>query len=180
MNWLATLFEFLEKFWPFCVVETGERGVVYIMGRVRRRTLPPFIYFYLPFFTEIVSVSVLPRPFSTPLLNITLSDTKTLSYSVTAIGRVSDPVKALTEIDDYEESFIELLPSRTSEKLAEVDAARLDYTGRKRLLSDLLRWVNEDTNEYGLTVDAVRFTNFAVNQRAYRLLVDTALPALEF
>jgi regulator of protease activity HflC (stomatin/prohibitin superfamily) len=180
VSWLAIAIEFAgEYLWPFEVVSTGERGVLYIFGNAMKWRLPPFVYFYIPYFTDIVPVSILDVPFSTPLLNITLSDNKTLSYSVTGIGRVTNPYLALTAIDDYEDSIQELLPSCSTEKLMEVDAARLDHDSRRRLLTSLKQAVNAATKKYGMEFSDVRFVNFAVDQRAYRFLVDSALPATE-
>lgn len=81
----------------------------------------------------------------------------------------------MNEIEDYQDSTRELVASMTSTKLAAVEAVRLDAEKRARLITDLLKWLNEDTEQYGVKVLALRFTNFAINQRAYRFLTDTAL-----
>ncbi len=175
MNFLQTLIDLLATFWPFAIVEEWERGVYYILGHAMKWDLKPGLYPFVPWFMRLVPVSVVPAPFSTPLLNITMRDGKPLGYSATAVVRVTNPWKALNKIEDYRVSVCELLASRTSEKLADVDAGRLEPEGRRRLITDLLRWLNEDTSRYGVEVQLLRFTNFAVNQRAYRLLVDTAL-----
>lgn len=175
MNFLQTLIEFLQTFWPFEIIQEYERGVLYIFGRAQEGLLTPGLYVVFPWFTSIETVNIVPNPISTPLLNITLSDDKTLGYSMTAIVHVDDPWKALNNVDDYEESVGELITSKASDKLQEVDAGRLDYGSRRRLLTDLTRWVNEDTQPFGVEVDALRFTNFAINQRAYRLLIDRAI-----
>lgn len=177
-NWLATLFEFLANFWPLAKVEQWERGVYYVWGHALKRTLGPGIYPFIPWFMDVRPVSMVSAPLSTPLLNVTLSDGRTLGYSVTSVVVVRDAWHALNSIDDYRESTSEIIASKVSEKLAEVDAGRLDSERRKRLLSDLLRWVNEDTQAFGVEVLALRFTNFAIDQRAYRLLVDTALASI--
>lgn len=177
-NWLATLFEFLAKFWPLAIVEQWEQGVFYIFGRAMRWKLGPGLYPFIPWFMQIRTVNMVPAPVGTPLLNVTLSDSRTLGYSVTAVVVVRDAWHALNSIDDYQESTSEIIASKVSEKVAEVDAVRLDSEKRKRLLADLLRWVNEDTQAFGVEVLALRFTNFAIDQRAYRLLTDTALASI--
>ncbi len=178
MNFLETLLDFLARFWPFDIVDEWEEGVFYFCGRAWRKKYPPGVYGFIPWFTRIETVSVVPTVISTPLLNITLMDGKTLCYSATAIVQVIDPWLALNAIDDYQESVGELVASRVSSKLASVDAERLDLERRGRLLPDLIRWLNQDTEQYGVTVRDLRFTNFAINQRAYRLLTDTALNSM--
>lgn len=173
-NFLATLFDAITYFWPFVIVEPWEKGVRLFAGRVVDE-VPPGLYAVVPWFMSIETASIVPAPVGTPLANITLRDGKTLSYSVVAIVRVFDAVKALTQIDDYEESIVELLTSRMSEKLTEIDATRIDPENRGRLLASLRVTLNNEAAQYGVAVEDVRFTNFALEQRAYRLLVDTAL-----
>lgn len=175
MNFIESLISFLERFWPFVIIDQWERGVFRIFGRVYFQPLPPGLYPFLPWFMSIEQVSVVPNPIGSPLLNITLRDGKTLSYSIMATVQVEDPVAAIVNIDDYKESTIEAITSVVSEKLAEVDANRLEPEKRGRLRADLLRWVNEETLKFGIRVLSLRFTNFALNQKAYRLLTDSAL-----
>ena len=194
MSWLQVAIDWVGELWPFQQVDQWERGVMFFLGRVvdagwlswiadllhlpfrdGSGHLLPGLYAFVPWFMDIATVDVVPVPIGTPLLNITLTDTKTLSWSATYIVRVFHPKNALCEVDDYQESTGEIITSRISEKLAEVDATRIDPEKRKRLLADLLRWVNDDTREFGVEVRAIRFTNFAIDQKAYRLLTDTAL-----
>jgi len=179
MNFLQTLIDFLGEFWPLVIVDQWEHGCYYVIGRAKRRVLKPGVYPIIPWFMDVETVSVVPTPISTPLLNITLKDGKTLSYSLTAVIQVDNAYRALNTIDDYKESVGELIASKASEKLADVEAARVDPEGRRRLLGDLLRWCDAETEQYGVRVHALRFTNFAINQRAYRFLVDTALGSLD-
>jgi regulator of protease activity HflC (stomatin/prohibitin superfamily) len=181
MNWLATLISFLERFWPLAQVEQWEIGTYYILGRAMKWQLKPgWLYPIIPWFTRVETVSVVPHPLSTPLLNITLSDGRTLGYSATAIVSVFDPWLALNAIDDYEESTTELIASKTSEFLAQEDADRLNHSRRGRLINSLINEANKELNEYGVMVSALRFTNFALEQRTYRLLTDSAVMSMSF
>ena len=194
MSWIEALWDILTEFWPFVVIEEWEQGVPQVFGRVqdtgwlswvadqlyvpfraKNGALVPGLYFVIPWFTHIEPVDIVPAPIGTPMLNITLRKGKTLSFSVTAVVSVDNPILAVTRVDDYEESASELITARLAEKLADVDEGRVDPENRKRLLVDLLRWCNEETSQYGVKVHSLRFTNFAFDQRAYRLLTDSAL-----
>jgi len=182
VSWLDALFDFLSKFWPFDVVDEWEQGVFLFFGRVVRRgvmksPLRPGLYVFLPWFSRIVMIDMQPDPVRTPMLQVTLSDGTPLSYSLTAIYRVVNAVDALTKINDYEKSVYELVASKASEKIAAVDAERLTYDKRTRFLSDLLRWMDEDTQQYGIQMMSVRLTNFALGIKAYRFMTDSALSA---
>ena len=71
-NFVETLINLLKSFWPFVIVDEYERGVFYFFGRAQYWNLKPGLYAYVPWFTDIVTVSVVPFPVSTALLNITL------------------------------------------------------------------------------------------------------------
>lgn len=174
-NWISALIEFLERFWPLVRIEQWERGCFYLFGRARKRVLKPGIYPIVPWFTGIETASVVPTVLTTPLLNLTLKDGRTLVYSVTSVVRIYDVYKALNEIDDYKESTAELISRRVSEKLADVDAARVDPENRRRLLTDLKRWLNEELQPYGIELLDFGFTTCLLNQKVYRLMSDTAL-----
>ena len=174
MNFLDTLLNFLKEFWPFAIVEQTDRGVFYFFGRAQKWVLRPGLYAFVPWFTDIVPASIVPEPLSSPLLNITLKDGGTLGYSISFVFVVEDVWKALNCVDEYKDNLDEIVTAIVSEKLAEVEASRLDPASRKRLCTDLVRWVNLETTEFGVQVRSIRFTNFAINQRAYRLLMDTA------
>ena len=195
MSWLQVLFEFLETFWPFVTIDEWERGVYFIHGRPLIRkgtingipydfsTLDPGLYVHLPWFHEILTVDIVPTPLGTQLLNITLEDGSTLSFSLTYVVQVEDPLKALCEVDSYKESTGEIVTSVVAEKLAELDASRLktedgELMPRKRLVTTLINAANEQTLAFGVRVLALRFTNFAINQKAYRLLTDTAIGSI--
>lgn len=171
------VFDFIEFLWPFRAVEQWERGVYYFFGKCWR-TVGPGRWPVIPYFMEVRAVGIAPSIVGTPLLTITLKNGDALTFSVAATVFVEDAAAALNKIEDYEETTQELLGARVAEKLAEVDPNRIDSGSRRRLATDLARWLDEETVEYGVRVTALRFTNFVVNVRTYRFLTDTSLPAL--
>jgi regulator of protease activity HflC (stomatin/prohibitin superfamily) len=194
MNWLATLLDFITDLWPFTVIDQWERGELFYFGRPlepgwlsrlagwvgmpfrdEEGHLLPGLYFHIPWFSDLLTTDIVPVPLGCQLLNITLSDEKTLGFSMTYVVQVVDTLKALTRVDEYKESTGEIVTAVVAEKLADVDAERLSAEKRKRLVTDLVRWCNDETLAFGVKVCSIRFTNFAINQRAYRLLTDTAL-----
>jgi len=70
MNFLDTLVEFLSRFWPLAIVEQWERGVFYCLGRAYRRSLPPGLYPFVPWFMRIDGVSVVPSPITRRCLTL--------------------------------------------------------------------------------------------------------------
>ena len=115
---------------------------------------------------------MVPAVITTPLCTITLTDGATCTYSMSATLCVTDAQLALCSVDEYEETSQELITSIPAEALAEMDASRLAPDARGRLLAALRTRVNTELRSYGMDVKALRFNNFALNLRTYRLLTD--------
>lgn len=175
---LDFLKETIEFVWPARIVHHWERGGYYVLGHWWK-DVGPGLYGVVPWFTSLSLISLAPHPISCTRGDITLSDNSILSFDATATARVIDVFRALNEIEDYQHSTTLLLGAVLAEKLAEVDAVRLAPEKRKRLFSDLARWVNDETMKYGVEVTDVRFTSFVLNLRTYRLLTDSVVSVLK-
>jgi len=72
------------------------------------------------------------------------------------------------------ETTQERITAIVATKLAEVDAAPLAPEKRGRLLTDLRKWVDADTQKYGVETSDLCFTAFLVNP-PFRFLDDNAV-----
>lgn len=170
-EFLRVLLEFVEFLWPIRRVEQWEMGGYYIFGRWYCE-VGPGVWPIVPWFCDVKTISVAEAIVGTGRQDITLSDKSMLSFSATATVRVKDIHLALNSVEAYTETTRELLASVLAERLAEVDAVRLEPEKRKRLFSDLQRWVADEAAAYGIEVSKVRFTSFIVNAKAHRLIID--------
>jgi regulator of protease activity HflC (stomatin/prohibitin superfamily) len=171
------LIELLTTLWPLREVQAWSKGVRFWLNRPVA-VLSPGVHWVVPYFGDVRDVSVVPAVITTPLSTITLGDGATCTYSLSATIAVTDPQAALCEIDDYMETSQELITSIPAEALADMDVGRLAPEARGRLLASLRTRVNTELRRYGMEVSALRFTNFALNLRTYRLLTDSSgLPA---
>lgn len=186
LNWLQTVITVLQYLWPLREVSQWERGVYYVWGRHWRRwpsrpsdwTVGPGLWPVIPFFTGVRVGPITWGVTGTPLQEITTRDGKPLTYSAAMTWRIYDMSAAFHNVDRVLETGQEILANVTAEKLAEVDAGRLDPDKRKRLISDMIKWVNTEISEFGCVCVRIRFTNFAVGTQAIRtlrLLMDRAL-----
>lgn len=166
----------IQFIWPFRIVEQWERAGYYVCGHWWRE-MGPGLKAVVPWFCEVRNVSVQAHPVTTGRMDITLSDGSTLSFDATANMRVTDVNLALNAIDDCHHSTSTIVAAVLAGKLAEVDAARVAPDKRGRLFSDLHRWVNEETQEFGVAVEKIRFNSFVLNIRTYRLLTDSSVVA---
>lgn len=159
--------------WPFKVVHKWEKGVWYIWGRYVG-TVGPGIYPYLPFFMDLRPVSVVKSSWGTTMQTITLRDNRTLTFSAMVTLKVEEPDKALNNVEEWPETTIETVSGLLAEELAAVEPDKFEPQGGKRrnLLKLLVDEANKETLEYGVRVLSIRFNNFAIGLRAYRLLMD--------
>src|SRR3990167_2395225 len=112
------LFDFVLYIWPFKVIYEWEVGVKFSGGHYKK-PLGKGIYLYCPFYSQIREVSIVPEPVSTPLMNITLRNGGSLTFSAMIVMLVVDAEKALNEVNNYEESTVELCSGIMAERLAD-------------------------------------------------------------
>lgn len=165
------LAQWIEYIWPLRRVKIYERALYTVCGRWQWE-VGPGVYPIIPWFCEVDEVAISKGIVATPRIDITMQDGRLLSTQVSAVVRVVDLRKAVNNVDAFMESAQELLHAVVADKLADVDAKRLEPEGRRRLVSDLRRWVNEQAAEFGVEFDQLRFTTFVINPRPYRVLGD--------
>lgn len=176
-DFLRVLLDSIQFLWPVGRIQPWERGLYIVCGRWVWE-VGPGIYPLLPWFVEVRAENAVLALISTPRQDITLTDGKMLTFASTANVKVTNLRKAYLDVERYHETAQENIAAVLAEKLAEVDAARVTADKRGRLLSDLKRWVNDETQIYGVTVEKLRFTTFVVNARTVRLLQETGAPAV--
>ncbi len=172
---IRLLLEVWEKIWPLKRVKRWEMGVELVWGW-HWRNVGPGIYPVLPFFMDLFVVSIAPKTFCLPLQFITLRDKQSLNFSATIDVQVVDAGLALMGIEHWEETTAERVSGLLGERLGDVDPKRFDpaYGVRSRLLEELREEADKLTRAFGVTVRAIRFSNFAVGVRTLRLLAERA------
>lgn len=176
-EFLRLLLDSVEFLWPFKRVQEWERGCLYVWGHYWR-TVGPGIYLVVPWFMRMIEVSVVPGIHWTPLQTITLADGRQLTFSLSVTYHVEDPERATNLVERYEETMVEFAAGMVAEELATVDPSKFEpkYGKRDRLLEALRLQIDNQMVRWGVRCTALRFTNFAVGLRTYRLL--TAAPTL--
>lgn len=172
---IRLIVEIVQLLFPFRLVSPWERGVFYVFGRTWL-TVGAGCYPVLPWFMDIRKVLVKPQPWPIPLQGITLRDGRHLTFSATATLTVFDPVAALENVAEWQESSMEKISGLISDELAVVDTQRFEpsYGKRSNLIEELRKKANEMTSEFGVRVDKIQFPNFLIGVRTYRLLVERA------
>lgn len=191
---LQLIISIIEFIWPFRRVDAWERGVYLVNGKhwhgLRLRWLPKRLYGWptdvdgtvgpgvwpvIPWFIEVHSDTVKPGIISTVLQSITLRDNRTLHFSATAGYYIDNYAKALIDVEDFKSTMLEALAG-IGELLADTDPQRFDPARgkRDRLRSDIAKQLDEQSSQYGVRIQWVKFPNFIVEAKTYRLLTEKA------
>jgi regulator of protease activity HflC (stomatin/prohibitin superfamily) len=170
-DFLKALIDLISFWWPGRRVEQWEVAGRYWKGQWVKQ-VGPGIYWIVPWFGDIKTISVATSLVGTGRQDFTLPDGKLLSFAATASLRVVDPYKALNSVDGYQESMQELLQSVAGDQLSREKVEQLDQSKRTFLLSRLKKKVVEEAAQYGIEVMSVSFTSFVTEARAYRLMID--------
>ncbi len=171
-EWLISL---IEELWPFRQIEPWEKGVYIVNGKCRWVVGPGYAWPVIPWFWHLEPVSVVPAIVGTPLMSVDTADGVKVSFSVTVMIRVVDPVDALTKIDSYDETTQELVTSITAEAIGMMTADKVKDLRRTELARRLIPRVNKKVEDFGVECIDMWFTNLMVGSKTYRLLTDEAL-----
>ena len=148
LDLLATLF-------PLRLVSQSQRGVPFFFGRSPHRTLPPGIYPVVPWFTDVVPVSVVPHVYQTPVQTVGAR-----TFSASLVVRVTDAWAAYNTLEVWPESAVELAGAVLSDAVRECDTPNLGAVTAR---------INDELAPHGIAVDRLRFLDFT-DAPAVRLL----------
>lgn len=174
---LRLLIDCFSYVWPARLVHEWEGGGYYVIGRWWK-FVGPGVYFIVPFFSDVKTISMASAIVGTSRQDITLLDGTTLSFSATVWAKVVDVYKALNLVDEPTSTTQELLASLLADTLAETPVERL---GSKRkstnLFKELEAKIKTEALEFGVEIRELRFTSFVLNVKTYRLLIDQTAAA---
>lgn len=175
MGFLDRLLDSLQFLWPFKIVKAWERAIYYEGGKPIKE-LGPGLWLYLPWFTAIYDVTVVPDLCQTPRLDITLADGVMLTFQAEADYQITDINAAVNTVCDYHHRVTKLLAGVLSETLGEKESTDLAAGVRGRLLTTIHQRTNKETQPFGASIRRVWFTTFVLRPRTFRVLGDGSLP----
>lgn len=168
-DFLRVILDSIAYLWPFRIVQQWECGGYYVFGRYWKQ-VGPGCYPVFPFFTEVREACIVDDQIRTARQDLTLKDGSMVSVEAVASFKITDYNLAENTVHDCDHRTYLTIESVIADKLRSVEASRLEPAGLSRLLSDLTRWVNEETSVFGVEVSYIRFSTFVTKARTYRLL----------
>lgn len=169
------LLELLQTLSPLRLVWQWQRGLYYVCGRYWR-TVGPGCWPVVPWLVDVKPVGVVPAIYNTPLQTVTLRDGRALAFTATITAEIENAAEAWNRVERVAESTVELVAGILADRLADADPGRFDPAPGKRevLIEELRAEADRATAEFGVRVRAIRFANFVLGVRTYRLLGEQA------
>ncbi len=165
------LVDILNEIWPLRHVSGWETGIRTWMNRPKKEKRPG-IYFVLPVLGDILTVTTVPFVTVGSRQDITLKDGTPLNFAASAWVQVTNATLARFHVDDYEESVTEIMEAVLAERLAEVDIERFESVAKRRnFLKELTNLANDQTQDFGVTIHRVWFSNFSLKLKTLRALI---------
>lgn len=163
--------QWIEFIWPARRVRPFERALYTIWGRWQWE-VGPGIWPIIPWFCEVDPESIAVGTVQTPRIDITAQDGTMVTLQATANVQIVNLKLAVNSVDHYMESTQERLQAVVATRLSKIDAAKLAPEKRGPLLTELRKWVDQDTQKFGVYTSELSFSTFVVNARPFRLLGD--------
>lgn len=139
------------------ILKEYERGVVFRLGRVIPVKGPGLVIIW-PIIDKLVRVSLRTVTFDVPAQDIITRDNVTVKVNAVVYFRVIDPIKAITEVEDYFFATSQIAQTTLRSILGQSQLDDL-LTKRDELNAELQKVIDFQTEPWGIKVTAVEVKN---------------------
>ncbi len=148
------------------VIDSGHRGVLYRLGRVRQ-VLEPGFHPLIPWVHQVRKVHTRSHTVDLPRQRATSADGFVYDIDVNVVYTISDPVRSLVEVDDLTRG-ITTLAAVAAQELVRA-RRREDLRAREDLDEALVDALAERLEAWGARLDRAGFTSLAPTAETLRL-----------
>jgi regulator of protease activity HflC (stomatin/prohibitin superfamily) len=155
------------------MVQQYQRGVVLRFGRLLPEVRQPGLQLMMPVADRMVKVPVQTIVLDVPPQGAITKDNVTLSVDAVVYFRVTDPVKAVVNVENYLGAISQV--ARTSLRSV-IGRADLDtmLSDRERVNAELRAVIDTPTDEWGVSVDRVEIKDIALPETMRRAMAHQA------
>jgi regulator of protease activity HflC (stomatin/prohibitin superfamily) len=155
------------------MVQQYQRGVVLRFGRLLPEVRQPGLRLMIPVADRMVKVPVQTIVMDVPPQGAITKDNVTLSVDAVVYFRVTDPVKAVVNVENYLGAISQV--ARTSLRSV-IGRADLDtmLSDREQVNAELRAVIDTPTDDWGITVDRVEIKDIALPETMRRAMAHQA------
>ena len=133
------------------IVTESERGVIFRLGH-QVGVRGPGLFFIIPILETMVKIDLSTTTFDVSPQQVMAQDEQTVRVSMVVHYRVTDPEKAVTQVEKYHPAT-EMIVTRTLKDVA-AQTGLLDFYGMG-VKEQLRETINEKTDPFGIEVSEV-------------------------
>ncbi|XP_020805728.1 band 7 protein AGAP004871 [Drosophila serrata] len=169
MEWLVTLLSVLvfiitspiAIFICFKVVAEYERAIIFRLGRLSGGARGPGMFFILPCIDEYRKVDLRTVTFNVPQQEMLTKDSVTVTVDAVVYYRISDPLYAVVQVEDYSLST-RLLAATTLRNIVGTRNLSELLTEREILAHHMQATLDEATEPWGVMVERVEIKDVSL------------------
>lgn len=154
------------------ILKEYERGVVFRLGRVIPVKGPGLIIIW-PIIDKLVKVGLRTVTMDIPAQDVITSDNVTVKVNAVVYFRPIDPVKAVTEIEDYFYATSQIAQTTLRSVLGQSQLDDL-LTKREHLNAELQKIIDLQTEPWGIKVTVVEVKNVDLPEEMQRAIAKQA------
>lgn len=139
------------------ILKEYERGVVFRLGRIIPIRGPGLVIIW-PIIDKLVKVSLRTVTMDVPPQDVITRDNVTVKVNAVIYFRPLDPIKAITEVEDFYYATSQIAQTTLRSILGQSQLDEL-LTKREELNAELQRVIDEQTEPWGVKVTAVEVKN---------------------
>ena len=139
------------------ILKEYERGVVFRLGRI----IPvkgPGIIIIIPFIDKLIKVGMRTVTMDVPAQDIITMDNISVKVNAVVYFRVMEPIKAITEVEDYFYATSQIAQTTLRSILGQSELDHL-LAKREELNAELQKVIDEQTEPWGIKVTTVEVKN---------------------
>jgi len=154
------------------ILKEYERGVVFRLGRIIPVKGPGLVLIW-PVIDKLVKVSLRTVTMDVPPQDIITRDNITVKVNAVIYFRPIDPIKAVTEVEDYIYATSQIAQTTLRSILGQSQLDDL-LTNREQLNAELQKVIDTQTEPWGVKVSAVEVKNVDLPQEMLRAIAKQA------
>lgn len=155
------------------IIKEYERAVIFRLGRVLKEPKGPGIFFILKPIDKMVKTSLRTITLDVPPQDIITNDNVSVKVNAVVYYRILEPIKAVTEIEDYCFATSQIAQTTLRSVVGQVTLDDL-LSQRDKLNSSLQEIIDKQTDPWGVKVSVVEIKYVDLPQEMQRAMARQA------
>ncbi len=155
------------------IIKEYERAVIFRLGRVLKKPKGPGIFFILKPIDKMVKTNLRTITLDVPPQDIITNDNVSVKVNAVIYYRIVDPIKAVTEIDDYCFATSQISQTTLRSVVGQVTLDDL-LSQRDKLNNSLQEIIDKHTDPWGIKVSVVEIKYVDLPQEMQRAMARQA------